>query len=119
MKKVILMFDFGINVAVPTTEPAIHICMNFFEKAPESLFSNTNGKLGYHMKLLSDLRKEDEFFERHNQQAHSERWAQFLDACLVFSCLDAYLYQKEVSVLSRDFVATRVYFPSSNKSSNA
>jgi hypothetical protein len=98
MNKAILMTRFGIKTVVSTCSEKIAAGKKVCEVTPEHFLGGGKGKLAYYQKLIFKLREDDAFFASslRNQQDFPERWALFLDGCLILACLHAYLFKDEI-----------------------
>ena len=97
-KSAIDMSRYGISTVVLTEHDCLDRMMLEFATKPDDIWCEGRGKKYLHKILRKQLLKEDKYFDKNPKaiQRNSERWINFLDDCLVFATLNAFLFNQPV-----------------------
>ena len=97
-KSAIDMSRYGIGTVVLTEHDGLDRMMLEFATKPDDIWCEGRGKKYLHKMLRKQLLKEDKYFDKNPKaiQRNSERWINFLDDCLVFATLNAFLFNQPV-----------------------
>lgn len=97
-KSAIDMSRYGIGAVVLTEHEGLDQMMSEYATKPDGTWCKGRGKKYLHNMLLKKLMKEDKYFDRNPKavQRNSERWKKFMDDCVVFATLNAFLFDQPV-----------------------
>ncbi len=97
-KSAIDMSRYGIGTVVLTEHDGLDRMMLEFATKPDEIWCDGRGKKYLHKMLRKQLLKEDKYFDKNPVaiQRNSKRWLNFLDDCVVFATLNAFLFDQPV-----------------------
>lgn len=97
-KSAIDMSRYGIGTVVLTEHDGLDRMMLEFATKPDDIWCEGRGKKYLHKMLRKQLLKEDKYFDKNPKaiQRNSERWINFLDDCVLFATLNAFLFDEPV-----------------------
>ena len=92
------MTTYGIGTVVLTEHEGLDRMMREYATTPDEIWCDGRGKKYLHKMLRKHLLKEDEYFNKNPKaiQRNSERWANFMDDCVIFATLNAFLFDQPV-----------------------
>ena len=92
------MSTYGIGTVVLTEHEGLDRMMREYATMPDEIWCDGRGKKYLHKMLRKQLLKEDKYFDKNPKaiQRNSERWAIFMDDCVIFATLNAFLFDQPV-----------------------
>jgi hypothetical protein len=100
-KSAIDMSRYGIGVVVLTEHEGMDKLVFDFEHKPDQVWCGGKGKKYFHQMLHKQLIKEDKYFDNNPKliERNSERWTNFMDDCVIYATLNAYLYKEPIYLI--------------------
>lgn len=100
-KSAVDMTRYGIDTVVLTEHEGLDRMMREYATKPDEIWSEGRGKKYHHKMLHKQLLKEDKYFDKNPNaiQRNSERWANFLDDCVIYATLNAHLFNVPVFLI--------------------
>lgn len=95
------MSRYGIGVVVLTEHEGLDRMMREYASKPDEIWCEGRGKKYLHKLLWKQISKEDKYFDKNPEaiQRNSERWENFMDDCVLFATLNAFLFDQPVYLL--------------------
>ncbi len=92
------MSTYGIGTVVLTEHEGLEKMMREYATQPDEIWCDGRGKKYLHKVLRKQLLKEDQYFDKNPNaiQRNSERWENFMDDCVLFATLNAFLFGQPV-----------------------
>lgn len=98
------MDQYGIDTVVVSYFDELERIRHKFNASPDSSFFNGQGKSAMYEWMLTNLRNEDAYFNKHLDLVSptNERWLNFLDDCAIFAVLSACLHGTPIYLIHPD-----------------
>jgi hypothetical protein len=95
-KSAIDMSRYGIGTVVLTEHEGLEEMMREYASKPDEIWCEGRGKKYFHKMLRKQLLKEDKYFDENPNaiQRNSQRWANFMDDCVIYATLSSYLFDE-------------------------
>ena len=95
-KSAIDMSRYGIGTVVLTEHEGLEEMMRDYASKPDEIWCEGRGKKYLHKMLRKKLSKEDKYFDKNPKaiQRNSERWDNFMDDCIIYATLNAFLFDE-------------------------
>jgi hypothetical protein len=98
---VVLMEQYGVNMAVLTPHNSLEKTRANFEKSDDTKWCGGKGKAYLYAWLKVQLLKEDAYFTKHPRKAKpsNDKWTDFCNDCVSFAALSSVLYQTPIHLI--------------------
>jgi hypothetical protein len=95
------MSNYGVETVVLTEHEGLDRLMLEYASKPDEIWCEGRGKKYLHKMLHKQILKEDKYFKKNPKtiQRNSERWENFMDDCVLFATLNAFLFDQPVYLL--------------------
>jgi len=95
-KSALDMSRYGIRTVVLTEHEDLERMMSEYATKPDQIWCEGKGKKYLHKKLRKQLLKEDKYFDDNPEaiRRDSERWLNFMNDCVIFATLNAFLFDE-------------------------
>ena len=89
---------YGIDTVVLTEHEELERMMREYASKPDEIWCDGRGKKYLHKFLRKKLVKENRHFDKNPKeiQRNSKRWANYMDDCVIFATLNAFLFDQPV-----------------------
>jgi len=98
------MSRYGIGTLVLTEHERLDRMMREYATKPDDIWCGGRGKEYLHKMLREQLLSEDKYFDKNPKaiKRNSERWDNFMDDCVIYATLNAFLFDQPVYLLHPD-----------------
>jgi hypothetical protein len=95
------MSRYGIGTVVLTEHEGLDKMMCEYATKPDGIWCGGRGKKYLHKMLHKQLLSEDNYFNKNPKaiQRKAERWTNFMDDCVIYATLNAFLFKEPIVLL--------------------
>lgn len=114
------MSRYGIGTVVLTEHEGLDKMMCEYATKPDDIWCGGRGKKHLHKMLHKQLLSEDKYFDKNPKaiQRKAERWSNFMDDCVIYATLNAFLFKEPIALLHPQCYAAWVANASVNVTSS-